>query len=45
MSMGVFWGVCDLRTAWLCVPIFLGILCGMFSTGAYSQLGGAKSWS
>ena len=26
MSTGVFQGVCDVRTAWLCVPILLGYL-------------------
>ena len=26
MSTGVFRGVCDVRTAWLCVPVLLGYL-------------------
>ena len=50
-SGGVFWGVCGLSTTldslsadgWVCVPFVLVALHGVFSTGAYRQLGGTGS--
>ena len=49
VSDGVFWGVCELSmtlgrlsaNGWGCVPVFLVVWHGVFSTGACWPLGGA----
>ena len=51
ISGGVFWGVCDLfmilgslsANGWSCVPVFLVVWHGVFSTPACWLLSGAGS--
>ena len=52
MSVGVFWGVCELSMilrslcadGWVCVLVLFVVWCEASGTGSCCQVGGARSW-